>query len=307
MNKLEKDYFDHEDEMDEMYSYVKSEDKKTEKEKSVLSDIKDKAKSKIDELKGEKRENDDYFWPRKVKIQDVLSSSLWALLSWIIASVIMLIFIYIFSGIIDIFTNFERVASGISVNKAFSVILLIIAFLGTTASSFITYFFFHLIDPEKYRKNSIQFFQLSFLIIIIFLLFAPVYIYIWLYYTENLMIVFIFHIITLVFWFNILLEVLNSYRYVLIGFYGSFIWMILSSYIWFYVFYSVDSTNSRLIILLLLLPLINSLTVFFKYLFEMFYYNYYKYTWNDQLWDIFYQIEQEEKEDLKLAEEKNMI
>lgn len=307
MNKLEKDYFDHEDEMDEMYNYVKNNDKKTDKEKSVLSDIKDKAKFKIDELKTEKRENDDYFWPRKVKIQDVLSSSLGALLSWIIASGIMLIFIYIFSGIIDIFSNFERIASGINVNKAFSVILLIIAFLGTTSSIFITYFFFHIIDPEKYKKNIIHFFQLSFFIIIIFLLFSPLYIYIWLYYTENLMIVFIFHIITLVFWFNILLDILNSYRYVLIGLYGSFIWMILSSYMWFYIFYSFDSTNSKLIILLLLLPFINSLTVFLKYIFEMFYYNYYKYTWNDQLWDIFYQIEQEEKEKLKLAEEKNML
>jgi hypothetical protein len=37
------------------------------------------------------------------------------------------------------------------------------------------------------------------------------------------------------------------------------------------------------------------------------YFHYYKYTNNDGLWDIFYQIEMEEKEALLEEEEKNSI
>jgi hypothetical protein len=62
-----------------------------------------------------------------------------------------------------------------------------------------------------------------------------------------------------------------------------------------------------MIALLLLLPLINFLTTFIKQLFEKVYYHYTIYTNKDGLWDIFYQIEMEEKELLRAEEEKNSI
>lgn len=62
-----------------------------------------------------------------------------------------------------------------------------------------------------------------------------------------------------------------------------------------------------MIALLLLLPLINFLTTLIKQLFEKTYYHYTVYTNKDGLWDIFYQIEMEEKELLREEEEKNSI
>jgi len=46
---------------------------------------------------------------------------------------------------------------------------------------------------------------------------------------------------------------------------------------------------------------------FFKQLFELLYFYYYKYTTLDSLWDIFRTIEIEEKEKQREEEEKNML
>ena len=53
--------------------------------------------------------------------------------------------------------------------------------------------------------------------------------------------------------------------------------------------------------------IINFSVTFFKQLFELAYYHYYKYTNLDQLGDIFYQIEMEEKQLLRDEEDKNTI
>jgi hypothetical protein len=62
-----------------------------------------------------------------------------------------------------------------------------------------------------------------------------------------------------------------------------------------------------LISLVLLLAVINFTITFSKQLFELAYYHYYKYTNLDQLGDIFYQIEMEEKEKLRDEEDKNSL
>jgi hypothetical protein len=59
--------------------------------------------------------------------------------------------------------------------------------------------------------------------------------------------------------------------------------------------------------MLIMLPLINTSLTFFKGLFELVYFHYNRMTNLDGLGDIFYQIEQEEKENLKEEEEKNNL
>ncbi len=69
----------------------------------------------------------------------------------------------------------------------------------------------------------------------------------------------------------------------------------------------MDSGYAKLISLLVMLPLINTSLVFFRGLFELAYYHYHKFTNLDQLGDIFYQIEQEEKEALREETQKNTL
>jgi hypothetical protein len=66
-----------------------------------------------------------------------------------------------------------------------------------------------------------------------------------------------------------------------------------------------SSRYAKLLSLLLILPLINWLIIFFKWLFEMIYYKYYMLTSRDPLWDIFRQIEQEEMDEYNEAVNEN--
>jgi hypothetical protein len=100
---------------------------------------------------------------------------------------------------------------------------------------------------------------------------------------------------------------MNNYRYVLIGFYGSFIGLFITGTITLLIFSQFSTGFAKLISLLILLPLINTMTVLWKNTFEMLYFYYYQYTNLDPLGDIFYQIEKEAEESMKEEEEKNMI
>jgi uncharacterized protein YacL len=121
------------------------------------------------------------------------------------------------------------------------------------------------------------------------------------------MVIFLFHTIIVTFATSIILEILNNYRYILIGIYGSFIGLFISIIVTMIIFSSFTSWFAKLISLVMLLPIINFTTTFFKQIFEFGYFYYNKYTNQDQLWDIFYQIEMEEKELLREEEEKNSI
>jgi len=250
--------------------------------------------------------NENVFWPRKIKFSDIWINTLWALISWIIWSIILLFIIFLISWFIDVPWTFNTSKIWLTTNALFPFVLSIIAFLASTIVVFSTYKFLTITDPEKYKKTIIHFWQLAFFAIITYIFITPVYIYSWLQNYNNIMIVFLIHILFLSFWASLLLEILNNYRYVLIWFYWSFIGLFITWIITLLIFFSFTWWYAKLISLLVLLPLSNSLIILLKWIFEYLYYQYYKITWFDQLWDIFYQIELEEKEQLKEAEEQNI-
>lgn len=240
------------------------------------------------------------FWPREVKFSDIWVTTAWSFISWVIWSVILLFLVSIISVFIDIPWNFNnKMLASWWWNAIFSFILSFITFIASVVVSIITYNFFSLTDPNKYKKTIIHFWQISFFSIILYIFFSPIYIYAWIQDYDNIMTVFIVHSLLLSFWVTIILEVMNNYRYILLWIYASLIWLILSWIINFYIFSLFWWWYAKLISLLLILPLINWLTTFFKWVFEFLYYKYFIFTWLDQLWDIFKQIEQEELDELK--------
>ena len=248
------------------------------------------------------------FWPQQLDFKDLWISSLWALIAWVVWSIIMLIIIFLLSSFINIWDWFTAGRSWVwETSSMFPLALSVITFLTTSIVVFMTYFFLHFANPDRYKKNIIILGQLAFFTFLVYLFFAPVYIYSWLINYDYIMIVFLVHTVIVMFGTSLILEILNNYRYVLVSVYGSFVWLFISLIITSLIFSSFDSGNAKLISLLFLLPLINFMQVFFKWLFDLGYYNYNKITNQDQIWDIFYQIELEEKELLREEEEKNSI
>jgi len=250
--------------------------------------------------------NESLFWPRKIKIVDVWINFAWAFISWLIWSILLLFIVFIASNFIDIIANFNEKNIWNSWNSpVFPFILSFITFIVWIIVCIISYYFLVITDSEKYKKTIIHFGQISFFSIIIYILFSPIYVYIWVQDYNNILYIFIIHILILVFWQILLLELLNNYRYILVGFYASFFWLLITGIIIFFIFSLFNEWYAKLLSLLLLLPLINWFIIFFKWIFELLYYNYYKMTWFDPLWDIFRQIEQEEQEQLKDVTNEN--
>lgn len=247
------------------------------------------------------------FWPNKVSFSDIGIQSLWSLIAWLIWSIIIIILTFMLGDVVDFAWNFQESSVWIKTSSIFPIVFSIVTFIGTSLTIYLSYFISHKITPEKYRKNIIIFWQITFFSILTYIIITPVYIYAGMINYDYLMYIFLAHCFIVIFWTNIILEILNNYRHILIGLYGSFIGLFFSIIITISIFSSFSTGIAKMIWLLLLLPLINFITTFLKHLFEMIYYHYTIYTNHDGIWDIFYQIELEEKELLRDEEEKNSI
>lgn len=248
------------------------------------------------------------FWPRKILLQDIWINSVWVMLCGLIGSILILIIVFATSSFISIPTMFEQARlEGSTTNPMFPFILSFITFIATMVTLFLSALLLHMTDPERYKKNAVTYGQLWFFWIFTYLCITPVYIYMGLISYDNIMMVFLIHCIILAFWSSLILEILNNYHYILIGFYGSFVGLFFTSIIILIAFHSLESGYVKLLSLLIMLPLINTSLVFFKWLFELAYYKYHKLTNLDQLGDIFYQIKQEEDEALREEQQKNNI
>lgn len=246
------------------------------------------------------------FWPNKIEIKDVLINSLWSLIAGFIWGFVMILIVFFLSWFINIPAWFDNQA-WIKTTTIFPILLSFIALVWTSLTMFLTYKLLNLTSPEKYKKNVVILWQMAFFAVLIYFFIAPVYVIEWLKTYENIIFIFLVHTLVLSFWTSIIIEVLNNYRYVLLGIYGSFIWLFFSVVFAFFIFNSFSDWVAKLISLVVLLAVVNFLMTFFKQMFEYIYFYYFKYTNLDQLWDIFYRVELEEKELEREEEEKNSI
>ena len=248
------------------------------------------------------------FWPRKIILSDIALNTLWALIAGFVGSIIILIIIFATSSIISIPNTFETARLDASWNNPmFPFVLSFITFISTMISFFLWAMLLHMTDPTRYKKSSTAYGQIWIFGIITYLCFTPIYIYTGLINYDYIMIVFIIHCIVLSLWNSLILELLNNYRYILVWFYGSFIAMFFTSILTIIIFNSVDSGKAKLLSLLIILPLINTSLIFFKWLFELLYFHFNRITNIDSFWDIFHRIEEEEKELLREEEIKNNL
>lgn len=247
------------------------------------------------------------FWPQRIEFSEVLINSIWSLIAWVVWSVFILILAFLLDDVINISWNFKLAQIWIENGWVFPLVLSVITFLGILITMYSTYRLLNITSENKYKRNAIISWQILFFALFTYIFITPVYIYAWIINYKYIMYVFIAHILIWTFWTSVIIEILNSYRYILLWIYWSFIWLFTSICLSLLIFTYFSNGTAKLISLIVLLPLINFTTTFFKNLFELVYYSYYKYTTNDQLWDIFYQIEQEDKERELTEEQKNTI
>ncbi|MFK7779601.1 MAG: hypothetical protein QM490_00425 [Candidatus Gracilibacteria bacterium] len=247
------------------------------------------------------------FGPKQITFSDILVNGLGSLIAGIIGSIVILIITFVLGNSVDVPGTFAGSEIGFETSSIFPLILSVITLIATTITLYLTYRLLTLTSEERYKKNIVISGQIAFFAFIVYVFITPIYIYAGTINYEYIMYIFLAHTLIVTFGTSILLELLNNYRHVLIGLYGSFVGLFVSMSLTALIFTSFSTGSAKLIALVLLLPLINFSVTFFKQLFELSYYYYYKYTNQDQLGDIFYQIEMEEKELLKEEEEKNSI
>ncbi len=248
------------------------------------------------------------FGPKRIDMQEILISSLWAFIAGLIGSFIILGITFVSSWVIDITGTFDSAASWLwEAGTIFPLVLSMITFIGTSITIFMTYILMSITSPERYRRTLTILGQISFFWILSYWFLTPIYIYLWVSDVKNIMYIFIWHTLLVCFWTSLILEVMNNYRHILIWLYGSFVGLLIAGMFSLLIFSWFSDWTAKLMALIILLPIINFCITFFKQLFELIYYKYHLMTNIDPLWDIFYQIEIEEKEALRLEEEKNLM
>jgi hypothetical protein len=250
----------------------------------------------------------DTLHPTEISFKDIWINSLWALIAWISGSVLLLVFVLVSSSIYDIpgeFSNDGTLAD--TKNIFFPFFMSFLTFFITTIVLFASYIFLTYTSPEKYSRSSVTYTQIALLWTLVYLFITPVYLYAWMTNYDNIIYVFVAHVLILYYVLMIILELLNDYRYILVWLYAATVSTLLTWTISIFIFWLFPTGTAKLFFLLLLIPLVNCCSIFFKWLFEYVYYLYYKHTWNDNLWDIFRQIELESEEQLRQVNEENTL
>ena len=236
--------------------------------------------------------NEDILGPVKVEPLTIWLNALWSLIWWFAGWIIILFSIYFFS-----------LKTG-SFSWVYPYIFSLTWFFATLLTSSLNLIMNKIINPEKYKRWSITFVQVFLFSIFLYIFLAPGYLYTAYNHDEMLIYIFTIHILVSILWTSILSEVLSNYRYILIGLYWSFIGFFVSILISIITFLNVTKSNQSLYILIWVIIIINVSINVFRNIFEYIYYLLYKISWLDYLWDIFSQIESEEKEMVEKAKKE---
>jgi hypothetical protein len=234
--------------------------------------------------------------PRNVVLSRLLINSIWVFASWFLWSIIVMAFLFLLSSTLGFNFDTDAWVGWVKDWYLFPFLFSLVVFLGTTITMLFTYFVLSFTNSDNYKKNMITFFQIIFFSVLIYIFMLPIYLYIWENFYDSIFLIFLLHNLIAFLLFSIVLELLNNYTHIFLGVYSSFLGTLITLLI-VIKFWIFNHSKWKIFLIVLLVPLLNFLNYFVKQIIEMVYYQYYKYTWNDPIGNIFYQIEKEEKED----------
>lgn len=241
-------------------------------------------------------ETDHLHRPRKASLIRLLINSIGVFAAWFIWSIVVMAFLFLLSQAFSF--NFDTSAwtSWIKEWFLFPFLFSLVVFMWTTVTMLFTYLVLCVTNWENYKKNMTTFFHIIFFSVLIYVFMIPIYLFVWENFYESIFIIFLLHNLMAFLLFSIVLELLNNYTHIFLWLYSSFLWTVITILV-IINFWIFDHSKWKVFLIVFLVPLLNFLNYFSKQVIEIIYYNYYKYTWTDPIWNVFYQIEKEEKED----------
>lgn len=239
-------------------------------------------------MEAEKITNEDILWPRKTDFTYIGLITIGSGIAGFIGGVVTLLFIFLFARSVS------------SAEGIYAYLFSLGWFFTSSITVFMTLWMNGVIAPDKYRQGSITFAQVAIYNVILYICVLPLYIYLWAT-TTQVTYVFVAHILLSILGSSIISEILANYRYVLLGLYGSFTGFLVTSFIVVLFYINTTESQTALFGLIGVVMVGNVVTHAIRAFLEYVYYQIYKATWTDQLWDIFYQIEQEEKDAVEKA------
>lgn len=237
------------------------------------------------------RTNEEIFWPAKIDILSVWLSGLSSIIAGFVGGLFIFLFTYLFLG-------------GVQTSSIFPYILALVGFFAIYITISLTFVLIRLLSPDKYKQGTTVLVQMSIISIFLLILVLPIYIYVNAIKPDFIIFIFTLHILLNILASSLLSEILSSYRYILLGIYGSFIGFFVASFISVIFFLSFSPSKTALYSLMGVIIVINFIITVSRSLFEFVYYRIYMSTGTDYLGDIFSRIENEENELIEKAQKE---
>ncbi len=196
-------------------------------------------------------------------------------------------------------------AGQFSISTGVSPILLaMITFFCLTFANYLYTLGLSIIFPHIYTRVRTMFVQISIFSGILYVVMAGLYLIINTIYNSSTAILwaYAFHVVFNTFWLLLLTGIIAQYRYSLLIFYSNFISLILTGLIISWVYNSFTSSWNALFILMWIVTVCFFMSTFVTFLILWAYYQMYKTLWFDPLGNVFADIEKEEKDIEKQAE-----
>ena len=187
------------------------------------------------------------------------------------------------------------------------ILLAMITFFSLSISNMLYIWSAKGIFPHIYAGTRTTFLHASVFSIILYITIAPFYLIVNSQFIDGsgILIAYIAHVLLNIFWLEIIVSILSSYRYSLLSIYSSIVSLILTASILFFIYTKTNSESSNALFVLLGLSMLAFVIAIFTTFFIRYcYYRIYITTGSDPIGDVFARVEIEAKEIEKEAEEE---
>lgn len=186
------------------------------------------------------------------------------------------------------------------------VLLSMITFFALTVSNMIYLWWARAIFPHIYSGTRTVFLHISVFSVILFILMVPIYMMSPVSMNNSsigILVAYIFHVLLNVFGIEVIISLLSGFRYTLLSIYASLSGFTLTAGVVFFIYRQMGSSSTGSLFMLLWLGALSFvLSIFVVCVVRLLYYRYYLASGSDPIGNTFAQVEQDEREYEKLAE-----
>lgn len=204
--------------------------------------------------------------PRRIGNAKVFFKTMMGLLGGIGGTLVIMVVMLLASSVVPNLND-----ENVGVTPIFLYIVLVMAFLATLVGNLVPVILFYAVDREKYNKVTTNLVQAFIFNLLIFIFSIPLYLVLQGASVEKLIYIVGIHFLISAFITSIVIEILSSRQYVLVGLYGNTFGVLAALVMNLLLFLVVSATSAKAVFLFLTLPLIWASIGFFQSVIEMLY------------------------------------